>query len=69
MNVEEWEATALHEIVERIRAEAAERRVEVLGSELVGLIPAGAVVDAAGSVLGIDGFEPSRVLELRLLEG
>jgi glutamate formiminotransferase / 5-formyltetrahydrofolate cyclo-ligase len=69
MNVEEWEATALHEIVERIRAEAAERGVEVLGSELVGLIPAGAVVDAAGSVLGIDGFEPSRVLELRLLEG
>jgi glutamate formiminotransferase len=69
MNVEEWETTALHEIVQRVRAEAAERGVEVLGSELVGLIPAGAVVDAAGHVLGIDGLDPSRVLELRLLDG
>jgi glutamate formiminotransferase len=69
MNVEDWQAAALHEIVERIRAEAGERGVEVLGSELVGLIPAGAVVGAAGPVLGIDGFEPSRVLELRLLDG
>ena len=29
MNVEDWEAAALHEIVARIHAEAAERGVEV----------------------------------------
>jgi glutamate formiminotransferase len=69
MNVEDWQAAALHEIVERIRAEAHERGMEVLGSELVGLIPAGAVVGAAGRMLGIAGFEPSHVLELRLLDG
>jgi glutamate formiminotransferase len=68
MNVEDWEAAALHEIVERIAVEAKERGAEVLGSELVGLMPAGAAVAAAGSVLRIDGFDPSRVLELRLLE-
>ncbi len=68
MNVEDWEAAALHEIVERIRAEASERGARVAGSELVGLLPAGAAVRAAGAALGIEGFEASRVLELRLLE-
>ena len=68
MNVENWEAAPLHEIVARIEAEAAARGVEVAGSELVGLMPAGAAVAAAGAALRIDGFEASRVLELRLLE-
>ena len=68
MNVEDWEASALHEIVDRIRAEAHARGAEVIGSELVGLMPAGAAAAAAGSALGIDGFDPSRVLELRLLD-
>jgi glutamate formiminotransferase len=67
MNVEDFEASALHAIVARIEAEAAARGLELLGSELVGLMPAGAAVDAAGAVLRIDGFAPSRVLELRLL--
>ena len=68
MNVEDWEAAALHEIVARIAAEAEARGAEVSGSELVGLMPAGAAVAAAGAVLRIEGFDPSRVLELRLLD-
>jgi glutamate formiminotransferase len=68
MNVTDWEAAALHEIVGRIAVEAERRGVQVAGSELVGLMPAGAAVEAAGAVLGIEGFEPSRVLELRLLD-
>jgi glutamate formiminotransferase len=67
MNVEDWEAARLHEIVARVEAEAAARGAEVEGSELVGLMPAGAAVAAAGAILRIDGFDPSRVLELRLL--
>jgi glutamate formiminotransferase len=68
MNVTDWEAAALHEIVARIVAEAQARGAEVVGSELVGLMPAGAAVKAAGAVLRIDGFDPSHVLELRLLD-
>jgi glutamate formiminotransferase / 5-formyltetrahydrofolate cyclo-ligase len=68
MNVEDFEAAALHEIVERVEQEARARGVEVTGAELVGLMPAGAAVAAAGAVLRIDGFDPSHVLELRLLE-
>jgi glutamate formiminotransferase len=68
MNVEDWEAAALHEIVERVTTEAEARGAEVVGSELVGLMPAGAAAAAAGAVLRIDGFDSSRVLELRLLD-
>ena len=68
MNVEDWEAAALHDIVGRIEAEAHARKAEVVGSELVGLMPAGAAAAAAGAMLRIDGFDSSRVLELRLLD-
>ena len=67
MNVEDWEAAALHEIVERIETEAAQHGADVVGSELVGLMPAGAAAAAAGAMLRIDGFDESHVLELRLL--
>jgi glutamate formiminotransferase len=67
MNVEDWEAAALHEIVARIESEAAKHGAEVVGSELVGLMPAGAAAAAAGAMLRIDGFDESHVLELRLL--
>jgi glutamate formiminotransferase / 5-formyltetrahydrofolate cyclo-ligase len=68
MNVEDWEAAALHDIVARIEQEALFRGATVAGSELVGLMPAGAAAAAAGAMLRIEGFDPSRVIELRLLE-
>jgi glutamate formiminotransferase len=68
MNVEDWEAAALHDLVAAIEREAAARGAEVIGSELVGLMPGGAVAAAAGAALRISGFDASRVLELRLLE-
>jgi glutamate formiminotransferase len=68
MNVEDWEAAALHELVAAIRREAEARGAAVLGSELVGLMPGGAAAAAAGAALGIEGFDASHVLELRLLD-
>ena len=68
MNVTDWRAASLHEIVGRIAAEAEARGIEVEGSELVGLMPAGPAVEAAGRLLRLDGFDASRVLELRLLD-
>jgi glutamate formiminotransferase len=68
MNVEDWEAAALQDIVARVEQEALVRGARVVGSELVGLMPAGAAAAAAGAMLRIDGFDSSRVLELRLLE-
>jgi glutamate formiminotransferase len=68
MNVEDYEAAALHDILARIELEAAARGVEIVGAELVGLMPAAAAAAAAGAMLRIDGFDASRLLELRLLE-
>ena len=67
MNVEDWEAAALHDIVARVEQEALFRGATVVGAELVGLMPAGAAAAAAGAMLRIEGFDSSRVLELRLL--
>lgn len=68
MNVEDWEAAALHEIVARIESEAAGLGVGVERAELVGLMPAGAAAAAAGSALRIEGFDATRLIETRLLE-
>jgi glutamate formiminotransferase len=67
LNVEDWRASPLHEVVAAVQREASARSLRVTGSELVGLLPAGAAVAAAGSLLGVAGLDPSHVLELRLL--
>ena len=67
LNVENWRAVPLHEVVAAVEREATARGLRVTGSELVGLLPAGAAVAAAGSLLGVAGLDPSHVLELRLL--
>ena len=68
LNVEDWRASPLHEVVAAVHREAAQRGLHVTGSELVGLLPAGAAVAAAGSLLDVAGLDPSHVLELRLLD-
>jgi hypothetical protein len=56
-------------VVAAVQREAGARGLEVTRAELVGLLPAGAAVAAAGSLLGVGSLDPSRVLELRLLDG
>ena len=68
MNVEDYEAAALHEIVERVEEEARARGVEVTGAELVGLMPAGAAVAAAAGAPPHRGFDPVARAGVRLLE-
>ena len=68
MNLEDWERTPPHAAVERIAAEARARGIEVDGSELVGLMPAGAAVAAAGHVLLLPDLGVGRVLELCLVD-
>jgi glutamate formiminotransferase len=63
MNIEDWAKSGLAEIVSHIEREAAQRGVEVAGTELVGLIPYGAAADAEQAGLL---FAPSQILELRL---
>jgi glutamate formiminotransferase len=68
LNVEDWRASPLHEVVAAVELETRARGLDVTGAELVGLLPAGAAVAAAGSVLRVAGLDASHVLELRLLD-
>jgi glutamate formiminotransferase len=68
LNVEEWQSSPLHEVVAAVHREAAARGLHVSRAELVGLLPAGAAVAAAGSLLGVADLDVAHVLELRLLD-
>jgi glutamate formiminotransferase len=68
LNIEDWRAAPLYEVVAAVEREAHARGLEVTGSELVGLLPAGAAVAAAGSLLRVAGLDASHVLELRLVD-
>ena len=65
MNIEDWQASPLEEVVARVDSEAAARGVEVSGSELVGLIPEGAARAGAAALL-LDSLDESQLLESRL---
>jgi glutamate formiminotransferase / 5-formyltetrahydrofolate cyclo-ligase len=66
MNVVDVDAAPLHEVVERVRAEARARGVEVAGGELVGLVPERVVEAAAAAGVELPGIDASRILERRL---
>jgi glutamate formiminotransferase/formiminotetrahydrofolate cyclodeaminase len=68
MNLTDFHKTPLARVVEMIRREAARYGVGIHHSELVGLIPQEALVDAAVWYLQLDQFEPRQVLETRLSE-
>jgi glutamate formiminotransferase len=63
MNVIDVDAAPLHEVVERVRREAAIHGVSVSGGELVGLVPERVVAAAASAGAELPGVDASQVLE------
>ena len=63
MNVVDVERAPLHEVVERVRAEALARDVDVAAGELVGLVPERVWKAAAEAGAELPGVDESRVLE------
>jgi glutamate formiminotransferase len=53
LNVTDYRATPLHRVVETIRRLAAERDIEVVRGELIGLLPRAAVEADAAYYLGV----------------
>jgi len=68
INMTDYAKTPLHRVFESVRAEAARYGVSVIGSEIVGLVPAQALVAAADYFLRLEGFNASQVLERRMRE-
>ena len=68
MNMTDFTKTALYRAFELIKIEARRYGVNVVGSEVIGLVPMEALVDAAVYYMGIENFSMEQVLEARLLE-
>lgn len=66
MNLTNYQETPVARVVEMIRREAQRYGVGIHHSELVGLIPEDALVDAAVWHLQLDQFEHEQILERRL---
>jgi glutamate formiminotransferase len=66
MNLTHFEKTPIFRVFEAVRREAARYGVQILESEIVGLVPAAALVQTAEFYLQLEGFKPDQVLETRL---
>jgi glutamate formiminotransferase/formiminotetrahydrofolate cyclodeaminase len=67
MNLTDFAQTPVARVVEFVRREAARYGAAVTRSELVGMIPQAALVDAAQWYLQLDNLEHDQILENRLL--
>jgi glutamate formiminotransferase len=69
INMVNFKGTPLFRAFEMVKSEAERYGVPVIGSEIVGLVPADALVDTAEFYLRLESFDRGQVLENRLAEG
>ena len=68
MNMTDYTKTAIYRGFELIKIEARRYGVNVVGSEIVGLVPMEALMDTAAYYVGLEGFSIDQVLESRIWE-
>lgn len=68
MNLTNFEKTPIHRVFELIKLEASRYGVNVVGSEIIGLVPMAAMVDTASWYLRTEGFSMDQVLEAKIME-
>lgn len=68
MNLVNYEKTAVYRAYEMVKMEAKRYGVPVVGSEVIGLVPMKALIDAAEYYLQIENFSMDQILEKRVSE-
>jgi glutamate formiminotransferase / 5-formyltetrahydrofolate cyclo-ligase len=68
INLTNYQKTPVHRVFDMVSREAARYGVTILESEVIGLIPAAALVGAAEHYLQLDRFTPGQILENKLRE-
>jgi len=68
MNLVNYEKTAVYRAFEMVKMEAKRYGVSVIGSEVIGLVPMPALVQAAEYYLQIENFSMDQILEKRIAE-
>lgn len=69
MNLTDYRKTPLATVLETIRREAGRYGVQVVETELIGTIPAQALVDAASYYMQAHDLSADQIIEMSLLEG
>ncbi len=68
INMTDFTRTSLYRVMEMVRFEAKRYGVPVVGSEIIGLTPMEALIDAAAYYMQLEDFSMKQVLEYRMLE-
>ncbi|MCT4508412.1 MAG: glutamate formimidoyltransferase [Tepidibacter sp.] len=68
MNLTDYTKTSMYRVFETVRMEAKRYGVNVMGSEVVGLVPMEAIADTAAYYLGLENFGMDKILETGLME-
>ncbi len=68
INMVNYEKTPIYRVFETVRFEAKRYGVEIVGSEIIGLLPMNALINAAEYYLKLEGFDgENQVMEKHLL--
>ena len=68
MNLVDYEKNSMYRVLEMVRMEARRWGVNVVETEVYGMVPAAAMLDNAAYYMQTAGFDPAQVIELRLLK-
>ncbi|MEW5760831.1 MAG: glutamate formimidoyltransferase [Candidatus Thermoplasmatota archaeon] len=68
MNLTNYSATPIYRVFEAIKTEAKRYGVNIIGSEIVGLVPMDALIDCADFYLQLEKFKKEQILEWHLQE-
>ncbi len=68
INMTDYTKTPLYRVFETVKREAQRYGVMVVGSEIIGLTPMEALIDAAVFYMQIEDFQGKQVIEARMLE-
>lgn len=66
MNLTNYRKTPIHRVYELVKLEASRYGVSVVESEVVGLVPLDAVMEAARFYLQLNGFKGEQILERKM---
>lgn len=68
MNMVDYTKSSLFRVFDTVEREARRYGVNVIGSEIVGLVPMNALIDVADYYLRLENFDTSQILEKRMVE-
>jgi glutamate formiminotransferase len=68
MNLVDYQSTPIYRVMELLRVEAAKLGVNIIRSELIGLMPQDALIETAGWYLQLPDLKAESLLENRLIE-